>query len=116
MSNQHALPLPISCLMPAYLSLHKRRNLIYSTSSQLLHQVHQLEQVLIAKETSAAGHGDKGIWGHHRGPACWNRAQTPISVVEVNSILTPVMAIGDQLELLTSQRMVRMRYLEVGIG
>jgi len=26
------------------------------------------------------------------------------------------MAISDQLELLTSQRMVRMRYLEVGIG
>jgi hypothetical protein len=103
-------------LLAAYLSLHKRRNLLYSTSSQLLHQIHQLEQVLVAKQTSAAGHGHKGVWGHRCGPACWNRAQTPVGVVKVNPVLAPVMAIGDQVELLASQRMVRMGYLEVGIG
>jgi hypothetical protein len=36
--------------------------------------------------------------------------------VEVNPILAPVVAIRDQLELLASQRMVRMGYLEAGIG
>src|SRR6202022_375380 len=102
---------------PAYLYLHIRRNLPYGipplASSQFLHQLHQLEQVLIAKEASASGHRNKRIGCHYRGPARRNRAQTAFCVVEVNPILAPVMAIRDQLEPLASQRMVRMGYLEV---
>jgi hypothetical protein len=97
-----------------------RRNLPYGTrplsSSLLLHQLHQLEQVLIAKQAPAAGYRHKRIGRHYRGPARRDRAQTAFCVVEVNPILAPVMAIRDQLELLASQRMVRMGYLEVGIG
>jgi len=97
-----------------------RRNLPYGiqplSSSQLLHQLHQLEQVLIAKEGSAAGHRNKRIGRHGRGPARRNRAQTAFCVVKVNPILAPVMAIRDQLEPLASQRMVRMGYLEVDIS
>src|SRR5438094_4729102 len=97
-----------------------RRNLPYGipplSSSQLLHQLHQPEQVLIAKQAPAAGHRHKRIWRHYRGPARRDRAQTAFSVVEVNPILAPVMAIRDQLELLASQWMVRMGYLEVAIG
>ena len=40
----------------------------------------------------------------------------PLGIVKVDLILSPVMAIGHQLELLASQRMVRVGYLEVGIG
>ena len=109
-----------ACRLPAYFYLHIRRNLPYGIpplfSSQLLHQIHQLEQVLIAKEASASGHRNKRIGRHDRGPARRNRAQTAFCVVEVNPILAPVMAIRDQLEPLSSQWMVRMGYLEVGIG
>ena len=97
-----------------------RRNLPYGSQprslSQLLHQLHQLQQVFIAKEASAAGQHNKRIERHYRGPTRGNRAQTAIGVVEVNPILAPVVAIRDQLEPLASQRMVRMGYLEVGIG
>ena len=83
----------------AYLYLHIRRNLPYGipplSSSQFLHQLHQLEQVLIAKEASASGHRNKRIGCHYRGPARRNRAQTAFCVVEVNPILAPVMAIRD---------------------
>jgi len=36
--------------------------------------------------------------------------------MEVDPVLAPVVAIRDQLELLSSQGMVRVGYLEVGIG
>jgi hypothetical protein len=107
-------------LLAAYLYLHMRRNLPYGSqprsSSQLLHQLHQLQQVFIAKEASAAGHHNKRIGRHYRGPTRGNRAQTAICVVEVNSILTPVVAICDQLELLPSQRMVWVDDFKSGIA
>ena len=62
------------------------------------------------------GYANKRIRRHDRGPARRNGAQTVFCVVEVNPILAPVMAIRDQLELLASQRMVRMGYLEVDIS
>jgi hypothetical protein len=85
------------------------------SSSKLLHQLHQSEQVLVAKKASAAGYGYKGIFPHHRGPTSRNGAQLPL-VMKVDPVLAPVMAIRDQLELLALQRMVRMDYFEVGIG
>jgi hypothetical protein len=36
--------------------------------------------------------------------------------VEIDSILAPVVAISDQLELLPSERMVRVDYFKVDIG
>jgi hypothetical protein len=36
--------------------------------------------------------------------------------VEVDTILAPVVAIGDQLELLAPERMMRMDNLKVGVG
>ena len=86
------------------------------SSSKLLHQVNQLEQVLEAKEASATSHCHKWIFRHHRGPTRRNGAQLSRSIVEVDPVLTPVVAIRDQLELLASQGMVRMGYLEAGIG
>ena len=86
------------------------------SSSKVLHQVNQLEQVLEAKEASAARHCHKWIFRNHRGPMRWNGVQFPFGIVEVDPVLAPVMAIRHQLELLTPQGMVRMGYLEVDIG
>jgi len=97
-----------------------RRNFLYDllavSSSKLLHELDQLDQVLVAKEASAAGHRHKRIFRYHRGPAGRNRAQIPFGVVEVDPVLAPVVAIRDQLEPLASQRMMRMGYLEVRIS
>ena len=98
-----------------------RRNLPYGgppalSSSKLLHQIDQLEQVFEAKEASASGHFHEWIFRHHRSPTCRNGPQLICVVVEVDPVLAPVVAIRDQLELLSSQGMVRVGYLEVGIG
>jgi hypothetical protein len=97
-----------------------RRNFLYEppavSSSKLLHQVNQLEQVLEAKEASATSHCHKWIFRHHRGPTRRNGSQLSRRVVEVDPVLAPVVAVRDQLELPASQGMVRMGYLEVGIG
>jgi len=106
--------------MPAYLSLLLRRNLLYGPlvvlSSKLLHQLNQLDQVLVAKEASAAGHRHKRIFRQHCGPARWNGAQPSLDIVEVDPVHAPVVAIRNQLELLASQRMVWVDDLKNGIG
>ena len=83
-----------------------------ASSSKLLHQLDQLDQILIAEKTSPAGHRHKRVWRHDRGPARGNGAQTFLGVLEIDPVLTPVVAIRDQLEALTFQRVVRMNYLE----
>jgi hypothetical protein len=98
-----------------------RRNFLYGdratvSSSKLLHQLHQLQQVHESKEAAAGRHCHKRIFRHHRGPTRRNGVQLPCGIVEVDPILAPVVAIRDQLEPLASQGMVRMGYLEVGIG
>jgi hypothetical protein len=98
-----------------------RRNFLYEehpavSSSKLLHQVNQLDQILEPKEASATGYCHKWIFRRHRGPTCRNGPQHSRGVVEVDPVLAPVVAIRDQLELLASQGMVRVGYLEVGIG
>jgi hypothetical protein len=94
----------------AYLSLRVRRNLLYASlsvfSSKLLHQLNQLDQVLVAKQTSAAGRRHKRIFRLHCGPARWQGAQPSLGIVEVAPVLAPVVAICNQLELLAPQRMM----------
>jgi len=105
---------------PAYLSLRLRHNFPYGAPapnlSQLFYQFRYLEQVLEAKSTSATGHCHEWIFRHYRCPARWNRAQTTFGIVEIDSIFAPVIAIGDQLKFLPSQRMVWMDYLKVSAG
>jgi hypothetical protein len=75
-------------------------------SSKLLHQLNQPEQVLAAKEASAVGHCHKRIFHRHRGPTRWKGTQPSRGIVEVDPVFAPVVAVGNQLELLASQRMV----------
>ena len=104
----------------AYLSLRMRRNLLYDPlavfSLKLLHQRDQLDQVLVAKEASTTGHRHKRIFRRHRGPACWKGAQASLGIVEVDAVLSPVVAIRNQLELLAPQRMVWVDDFKNGIG
>jgi hypothetical protein len=71
-----------------------------------LHQFRQLQQILILEQTPSRGHRHKRISGDCGRPARRNGGQATAIVVEVNSIFTPIVAIGDQLESLTFQRMV----------
>src|ERR1051325_7034082 len=92
--------------------LHKRRYCLYtpdaSLSSGLLHQIGQLQQIVITEQTPSGGQYNKWIRWRRCRPARWNRAQNAVAVVKVNSILAPVVAVGDQLESLASQWMVWM--------
>src|ERR1700745_3027476 len=105
---------------PASFHLHMRRYCLYTLnsalSSRLLQKVGQLQQIVIAEQTPAGGQHNKWICGQQGRPARWNRAQNAVAVVKVNSILTPVMAIGDQLEPLALQRMMWMDDLEESVG
>jgi hypothetical protein len=74
------------------------------------------QQALVAKPTPAGGHSHKRIGSHHRRPARRNRAQAPGGVGEVDTVLAPIVAISDQLELPASQRMVRMDNLKVRLA
>jgi len=77
-------------------------------SSDLLHQVGQLHQILVAKQTPSCGQYHEWIFRQHRRPTRWNRAEHASVVVEVNSVLAPVVAVRDQFESLAFQRMVGM--------
>jgi hypothetical protein len=68
----------------------------------------KLQQILMAKQAPSCCQHHKWICHHRRCPARRNRAQAPSAFVEINSILTPVVAIRDQLEPLASQWMMWM--------
>ena len=97
----------------ALLSLHSK--IPRPLSSGLLYQFGQLQQILVAKQTSPRSQRNERICRDRCGPTRWNRAQAPAAIMEVHSILTPVVAIGDQLEPLAFQRMVWMGDLKACI-
>lgn len=85
-------------------------------SPELLQQVGQLQQIVITKQTPTCSQDYEWIYWQHRRPTSWNRAQEAAAVVEVNSILSPVVAVGDQLETLAFQRMMRMYHFKSTVG
>jgi hypothetical protein len=97
-----------------------RRYYLYSTGPQpsldFLHQVGQFQQIVVAEQTPSSGQHHKGICGQDCRPAPWNRAQNAAAVVEVDTILSPVVAVGNQLEPLASQRMVWMDDVKGTVG
>ena len=97
-----------------------RRYCLYTLDAQdssgLLHQVGQFHQILIAKQTPPCGQYHEWILRQHCRPARWDRAQDTAAVVEVHSVLAPVVAVSDQLETLASQRMLGMDDLKSTFG
>src|ERR1041385_3126872 len=88
----------------------------FPASSCLLHQIGQFQQIVVAEQTPSSGQHHEWICGQHCRPARWNRAQNAVAVMEVDSLLSPVVAVGDQLEALASQRMVWMDNLKGTVG
>lgn len=97
-----------------------RRYYLYTLDAQdssgLLHQVGQLHQILIAKQTPPCGQYHEWILRQHCRPARWDRAQDTSAVVEVNSVLAPVVAVSDQLETLVLQWMMWMDDFKSTVG
>src|SRR5690242_18069057 len=59
--------------------------------------------VLVQKETSPVGHFYEGIRRHNCGPTRRDRTQCLLSIMEIHTVLAPVVAMRDQPELVTFQ-------------
>ena len=49
------------------------------------------------------------------GPCCRQREQLPVLVMEADPVLTPVLAVRDELEVLTGQRMEQVGYPDTSV-
>ena len=105
--------------LTAHLSLQMRRYFLYSParrpSSESLQQVCQSDQVFVAKKGSSSGKLDERIEPSGICTARQNRTQLAFGVVKVHPILTPVVAVFQQLKLSPEQRMERMGYPEMSL-
>jgi hypothetical protein len=77
-----------------------------------LQQIRQSDQILVTEEASTRGYLHERV-----GTSCicatgQNRLQAAFSVAKIDTILTPVLAVLDQLKLTTEQRMKWMGYTE----
>jgi hypothetical protein len=83
------------------------------SSSESLQQVCQSHQVFVAKEGSSRRKLDEWIDSSDIRTVRQNRTQLAFGVVEVHAILTPVVAVFQQLKLAPEQWMKRMGYTEM---
>ncbi len=51
----------------------------------------------------------------HVSPCCWQREQLPVLVVQVDPVLAPVLAVGNELEIAAGQRVERVRHPDPSI-
>jgi hypothetical protein len=65
----------------------------------------KLKQILPTEGTPASSNGYEWLWRNRIRPTRWQRAQRALSIVKVDAVLAPVMAIHDQFILLVEQRM-----------
>ena len=82
-------------------------------SSNLLQEVGQFDQILVAKQGSPRRDFDKNIAPSGIRAVGWNRLQLAVGGVEINAILAPVIPKFHQLELTPGQRMERVGYVEM---
>jgi hypothetical protein len=97
-----------------------RRYSLYSLagrfSSEFLQQVRQSDQIFVSKEGSSSRNLNERIDSSDIRAACQNRTQLPLGVVKVHPILTPVVAVFQQLKLAPEQGMEGMGYAEMFLG
>lgn len=77
-----------------------------------LHQIRQSDQILVTEEASPRGDLHERVGASRICTTGQNRLETAFSVAKIHTILTPVLAVLDQLKLTTEQRMKRMGYTE----
>ena len=64
---------------------------------------------MVNGQRPSANHHER-IGGRDIGPPCWQGEQLPVLVMQVDPVLAPVLAVGDELEVPPGQRMERMRH------
>ena len=75
-------------------------------------QAHEFKKLLWPQSRSPGRDDVEWIVGNEVGPVRRHRAQAAHTVVEPGSVLAPVLPPHDQVEFLTEQRVVWMRYPE----
>jgi hypothetical protein len=63
----------------------------------------------VVERAPADGDDHERVRRRHVGPPCWQREQPPVLIVQVDPVLAPVLAVGDELEIPAGQRMERVR-------
>ena len=76
-------------------------------TAQSLHQLRQFHQVCSPEQRAPCRQLHERIFPHHISPTGRNRNQMLSFPVEVDSVLTPGVEVGDELELLTEPRVKR---------
>jgi len=64
----------------------------------------QLEEVRGAEQRAARGQLHHRVYGNDVGPTSWNGDQMLALAMKIDSVLTPGVEIGDELELLAEPR------------
>jgi hypothetical protein len=76
----------------------------------MIDQIRKSQQTLDGERAPAAGNDHERISRPHIGPASRQREQLAVLVVEMNPVLTPVLAVSDELEIPARQRMEPVRH------
>src|SRR6266545_2776600 len=79
-------------------------DLLYGLSAVLLdaqpvQQVSQCQQAIDGERAPAGRHHHERVRCRHIGPPRWKREQLPGLVMQVDPVLAPVLAAGDELEV-----------------
>src|SRR5438093_1923837 len=107
----------MSSLISAELSLHGRRNWPYNSRSLLAlpsspkppNESGQADQVLKPKTRPASRHNSESVFSDHARPTGRQRSQMSALVAEVDAVLTPIVAVNHEVELLSEPWMEGMR-------
>ncbi len=81
-----------------------------------IHQISERQQPGRGERAAVSRNHHERVRRHHVGPCCWQREQLPILIVQVDPVLTPVLAVGDELEVPAGQGMERVRHTDTSVS
>lgn len=68
-------------------------------------QARQFQKIVETERSPPIGHDNDGVGWENTGPACWDGHQLLLVVMEIDSVLVPIVSVGDQGELPSAPRM-----------
>jgi len=77
---------------------------------QLADQIGQRQQARRGERAAAGRDHHERIGGRDIGPPCWQGEQRPVLVMQVDPVLAPVLAAGDELEVPAIKRVKRVHH------
>ena len=95
-----------------------RHSLLYTITAreyswlQLLQTILELEQILQTEVSSAGSREDERIESRQAGPTGRQKAHASVLIPVIDTLLSPLPAVGSQLQCLPTERMIRMGYAE----